>query len=688
MEVDRKENTKRFKALDQQNASSNKQQSGALEHIRQRIEDTQQQINTGNAILNQISNTLRLDWLRQLGSELKGLMRRAVAINIATYHAVISIQAALPSRLERVLIEEPFILEDPIGRIAPVHLQFVTSWEAFHAIMEHRFSNLQGFRKIQQRKYGLQDRATRREIEQTRPWQRAFLPGQRVEMAFIFQSGEQDDANATDTTCPGCQTPSNDTSDTDVHCQNCLIWFRRFTVVQEVEPTPQMPLPQPWKTQPKFGQSDLRIDLSGPVPPGRRRVAPDDLEGEEDVREFKRVRLMRTKKLVKQRQFGVRGSTTYTTFIKLSKDSSNNAAESSPAQVPLWRPGEATSQYWGSERAQPTAPPQLPELPECFRNPPIQRPIVFPHLSPDSGLDPVGISDPLSVPNPTDQTQVRGVSDESIELVDIIYKDGNPVNIYDPESYRPDPQDLRDKIKTLKDTLTRAGPTYPYRAYYQRMIREQYEELEQLERDQTTATSVEHETSRPGGPDRESAVERRANCNEAERRPAPDEDQGPLDPPENTVGNMPNTTVEASIVEIPLSPPCPLSRNLRYAKLLCDLEYLMAKDAFGEPLPWSRTIQILLIKKLREEAQKINRHRLDYLGFHSGRSTEMLEVQQEQNTRAGPVKPDRDGETPNEECVFEKKLGGAAVIVARAENADGGMKRRRLKLSPLSDLEL
>ena len=74
MEVDRKENTKRFKALDQQNASSNKQQSGALEHIRQRIEDTQQQINTGNAILNQISNTLRLDWLRQLGSELKGCM--------------------------------------------------------------------------------------------------------------------------------------------------------------------------------------------------------------------------------------------------------------------------------------------------------------------------------------------------------------------------------------------------------------------------------------------------------------------------------------------------------------------------------------------------------------------------------------------------------------------------------------
>ena len=54
MGVNRKENEKRFAAIDEQNVESNKQQSGALEHIRQRIEDAQQQINTGNAILNQI----------------------------------------------------------------------------------------------------------------------------------------------------------------------------------------------------------------------------------------------------------------------------------------------------------------------------------------------------------------------------------------------------------------------------------------------------------------------------------------------------------------------------------------------------------------------------------------------------------------------------------------------------------
>ena len=76
MNISRKETRKRFASLDQQNMASDTQQSEALEHLRQRIENTQQQINTGNTILDQISNTLRLDWLRQLGSELKSLMRR------------------------------------------------------------------------------------------------------------------------------------------------------------------------------------------------------------------------------------------------------------------------------------------------------------------------------------------------------------------------------------------------------------------------------------------------------------------------------------------------------------------------------------------------------------------------------------------------------------------------------------
>lgn len=284
MNISRKETRKRFASLDQQNMASDTQQSEALDHLRQRIENTQQQINTGNTILDQISNTLRLDWLRQLGSELKSLMRRTIALNVATYHAIISIQAALPNRLERVLIEEPFILEDPIGRIAPVHLQFVTCWDAFHAVMEHRFLNLQGYKKIQQRKYGLQDRASKREIEQTRAWQGAFLPGQRVNMAIIFESDRVEGADVANTTCPGCQTPSVDNSDVEIQCRSCLIWYRRITVVQELD-----------TTQTQSNTSKQSDSAARPVHTPSKRSAPDDLEGEEEVREFKRVRLVQTK---------------------------------------------------------------------------------------------------------------------------------------------------------------------------------------------------------------------------------------------------------------------------------------------------------------------------------------------------------------------------------------------------------
>jgi hypothetical protein len=135
--------------------SSDRQRDATLNDIQKRIEDAHQGIETSNTMLAKFSGALRMDWLRQLGSELKGLIQRAFAINFATYHAVISIQRALPSRLERGIVEEPFILEDPIGRIAPVHLQFVTSWDAFNAILEIWCRSLQGLRKILQKYYGL-----------------------------------------------------------------------------------------------------------------------------------------------------------------------------------------------------------------------------------------------------------------------------------------------------------------------------------------------------------------------------------------------------------------------------------------------------------------------------------------------------------------------------------------------------
>lgn len=119
--------------------NSYKEQQLLLKDVKDKLEENNKQIRAGNAVTLKISETLRLDWIRRLGSELKTFMRKIFVMNVATYKAVLDIRRCLPSHLERSLYQEPFILEDAIGRIAPVHMQFISSREAFDAVLELRF---------------------------------------------------------------------------------------------------------------------------------------------------------------------------------------------------------------------------------------------------------------------------------------------------------------------------------------------------------------------------------------------------------------------------------------------------------------------------------------------------------------------------------------------------------------------
>jgi hypothetical protein len=341
--LSKKDVREQLNIIEQHNEQRTSSQQALLLDVRDRINNATQHITNGNMSMSKIADALRLDWLRQLGTDLKSLMHKVIATNIATYHAIVSIQTVLSSRLERTLIEEPFILEDPIGRMAPVHLQFVTSWEAFNAVLEIRFRNLQGFKKIQDKHYGLQEKATRRDIDQARPWQQAFLPGQRIEMSFIFHSDSSDEAaNETNiVTCPGCRASSTHTSDADTQCSNCMMWFRRVTVITEVEPPPPVPLPNPWKSTAAFGKPSFSMQLSGPLKPGKRRTAENDLEGEDDVREFKRVRLVAQKKLIRRQRFvSHTAQKSFSTFANLPvsanfKTSGSTTQANSAAAIPM-----------------------------------------------------------------------------------------------------------------------------------------------------------------------------------------------------------------------------------------------------------------------------------------------------------------------------------------------------------------
>jgi hypothetical protein len=267
-------------------------QRALLCNIQTRIEDANEGINAGNTLLGKVSDALRMDWLRQLGSELKSLLYRSIAVNIATYQAVVNSQAALPSRLERSLIDEPFILEDALGRVAPVHLQFVTSWEAFNAVLEIRFRGLQGHQKIIRQQYGLQDRATGRELEQSRNWERALLPGQRVEMSIVFHSEELPVAASGGVTCPGCHTPDGNSTGADIQCKSCLIWYRRITVVEESSALDI-------QSNRHADETHMTSRTVSRKSNGKRGATehPEE-ENPEDVRDFKRVRILSTQEPV------------------------------------------------------------------------------------------------------------------------------------------------------------------------------------------------------------------------------------------------------------------------------------------------------------------------------------------------------------------------------------------------------
>jgi len=151
--------------------------------------------------------------LQKTCMEMSISVRQLLASNSALLRSVQAIESGLPSALERTLFQQPFILEDAIGRIAPIPHQLIESWEAFEKILELRFRGIQGADKVLHREYVFQDHAMGSEIVRSRPWQGAFLPGQRVYMSFVFertapQEFEDESSQEHETSCPSCGHPA------------------------------------------------------------------------------------------------------------------------------------------------------------------------------------------------------------------------------------------------------------------------------------------------------------------------------------------------------------------------------------------------------------------------------------------------------------------------------------------------
>jgi hypothetical protein len=183
-------------------------QHKALAKVSDTAEETKALASQTNTLSGQVIN--RLTQIGNICAQVKTTVSKMFWINLATYRMVLELKASLPGYAERSRFSEPFVLEDAIGRICPVHLQCISSWGALSAVLEARFRGIQGHKCVQDGDWALQDHLTGRDISRKRNWEGAFLPGQRVDMSILFHSETNGDSPAQAPTsnqaaCPRCQ---------------------------------------------------------------------------------------------------------------------------------------------------------------------------------------------------------------------------------------------------------------------------------------------------------------------------------------------------------------------------------------------------------------------------------------------------------------------------------------------------
>jgi hypothetical protein len=150
----------------------------------------------------------QLEITHKLGAALKHITTQIFSM-ICTIAADISSIRTIVMRLDRGPSDEHFVLEDITGRVFPIHLKIITSWEVLEFILTERFRGKKGARRVKRKLYSLQESNTRREIDVSTPWESAFLPYQKVNMSFICKETADKSMVEKLSSCSFCKTPSS-----------------------------------------------------------------------------------------------------------------------------------------------------------------------------------------------------------------------------------------------------------------------------------------------------------------------------------------------------------------------------------------------------------------------------------------------------------------------------------------------
>ncbi|MCJ1272603.1 hypothetical protein MMC21_000389 [Puttea exsequens] len=183
--------------------------------------------------------------------------------NIGDMRCLLQNQKSLPPQ---IMLQQPVILLDPFGKIAPFHLEFVDSSECFFAVLKARFSNAgvkpAGLSKLENRDFLLQDTRRKKAIDVDKNWTSVFRPGQQVDMSMVFHRFV-----CPPSTCPGC-LEENDEGYEQVYCQSCGLCYQNVQASSNRS--------DEWKRF--FTSSRSGIDISGEEIPYLLRTPGKDPE--------------------------------------------------------------------------------------------------------------------------------------------------------------------------------------------------------------------------------------------------------------------------------------------------------------------------------------------------------------------------------------------------------------------------
>ncbi|KAK7713223.1 hypothetical protein SLS63_012126 [Diaporthe eres] len=85
-------------------------------------------------------------WTQEDG--LLSLVRKGLQWHSRIFDAVTQMQQVLCSIPPQIEREQPVLFEDAHGRLTPFHVEFINSHNAFQAVLEARFENMPGLRKV------------------------------------------------------------------------------------------------------------------------------------------------------------------------------------------------------------------------------------------------------------------------------------------------------------------------------------------------------------------------------------------------------------------------------------------------------------------------------------------------------------------------------------------------------------